>query len=311
MAFNSYTIKNASKILSVLFVVAIAGLYTNIPAYADDAPALPLPTITLLGPDPINLTVGDTFVDPGFTATDGTDGSDIVTFSRIVKEPGDVQVSSVDTSAPGWYIVGYIATNPAGSESVPRDVMISPRSTPLYPPTITLIGPDPLDLTVGETFTDPGVTVTDGTDGSDIVKSSRIVKEPGDVQVDSIDTSAPGSYVVGYIATNSAGGAAVPRDVIVNAPVVAPVIPVPPTITLIGDNPLTLTVGNVYDPGFTATNTDGSPIATTTTIYPVDSCNGATSATVPSMDENATGTYIITYMATSVGRDRACRDASP
>ena len=82
------------------------------------------------------------------------------------------------------------------------------------PPVIALLGDNPLELTVGDTFTDPGATATDDVDGD--ITASIIVGG------DAVDTNVEGSYVLTYNVADAAGNAAteVTRTVNVNeAPV--------------------------------------------------------------------------------------------
>jgi hypothetical protein len=86
------------------------------------------------------------------------------------------------------------------------------------PPVITLLGDNPMNLTVGDTFTDPGATAVDNVDG-DLTES--IV-----VGGDTVDTSTAGTYVITYNVSDAAGNAAeeVTRTVNVEEPVVNPTI---------------------------------------------------------------------------------------
>ena len=86
------------------------------------------------------------------------------------------------------------------------------------PPVITLLGDNPMNLTVGDTFTDPGTTAVDNVDG-DLTES--IV-----VGGDTVDTSTAGTYVITYNVSDAAGNAAeeVTRTVNVEEPVVNPTI---------------------------------------------------------------------------------------
>ncbi len=76
------------------------------------------PTITLLGQNPVNLIVGDTYTDAGATAEDTIDGN--VTASIIV-------TSTVDTTTAGIYNVSYDVKDAAGNKSqqVKRTVNVS------------------------------------------------------------------------------------------------------------------------------------------------------------------------------------------
>ena len=87
------------------------------------------------------------------------------------------------------------------------------------PPVITLLGSDPLELTVGAVYANPGATANDDVNG-DI--SGQIV-----VGGDTVDTSAPGSFTVTYNVSDAAGNPAaqVTRTVNVSAaPDSSPVI---------------------------------------------------------------------------------------
>ncbi|GIR81610.1 MAG: hypothetical protein CM15mP83_3360 [Flavobacteriaceae bacterium] len=64
------------------------------------------PVITLQGADEILLEVGDSFTEPGYTATDNYDG--IITNNVIV-------ANSVDTTTPGQYIITYNLVDSQGN----------------------------------------------------------------------------------------------------------------------------------------------------------------------------------------------------
>ena len=144
------------------------------------------PTIALIGDDPLILAFGVTFTDPGAEANDPEDGditSDIVT-------GGD----TVDTKTAGSYTITYNVEDFEGlpADEVTRVVTVSENQKP----TIILLGDDPIELTVGDTFADPGAEANDPEDGditSDIVTG-------GDV-----DTSTVGTYTVTYNVTDSKG----------------------------------------------------------------------------------------------------------
>jgi len=76
------------------------------------------PTITLLGDNPLLLNVGDTYTDPGATAVDNNDGSDIT--ANIV-----VSGNTVDTSTAGDYYVIYRVTASGRSTTRSRKVTVS------------------------------------------------------------------------------------------------------------------------------------------------------------------------------------------
>ena len=140
-------------------------------------------------------------------------------------------------------------------------------------PVIDLKGDNPLNLTVGDVFTDPKATATDAEDGD--ITSSIVVG--GDV----VDANAAGSYTITYNVTDFDGAAAdeVTRDVVVEelSPNQKPVI------SLIGSSTITLTVGGSFtDPGATASDLEDGDI--TNDIVAAGSVN-----------TNAVGSYTITY----------------
>ncbi len=200
------------------------------------------PVITLLGDNPLALTVGDNYVDPGATATDDVDGD--LTGQIVVG--GD----QVDTSRAGLYTVTYDVQDAAGNSATQqqRTVQVT-NAQDTTPPVLTVNGDNPLTLTVGDSYTDPGATATDDVDG-DI--SAQIV-----VGGDQVDTSAAGTYTVTYDVQDAAGNLATQqqrRVQVTDAPDTTP-----PSITVNGDNPLIIAAGTAFvDPGATAIdNVDG------------------------------------------------------
>jgi subtilisin family serine protease len=79
-------------------------------------------------------------------------------------------------------------------------------------PVITLLGANPLALTVGDVFTDPGAEVTDDTDATTTITG-----------VGTVDTATAGTYVRSYTASDAAGNfaATTTRSVVVSAPAVS------------------------------------------------------------------------------------------
>ena len=67
------------------------------------------------------------------------------------------------------------------------------------PPVITLVGDDPVNITVGSTYTDAGATATDDVDG-DITANI--------VTVNNVDATTIGQYTVTYNVSDAAGNAA-------------------------------------------------------------------------------------------------------
>lgn len=161
------------------------------------------PIITLTGSSTVDLIVGDTYADLGATATDDTDGD--ITAQITVNNP-------VDTTTVGSYTVRYNVADVAGNQAteVTRTVNVVAAPADTTPPTITLLGGANFELYVGDTFTDPGATATDDTDGD--ISSSVVVSG-------SVDTATVGVYTLTYNVADAAGNHAteVIRTVTVNS----------------------------------------------------------------------------------------------
>lgn len=233
------------------------------------------PAITLLGPDPLLLSVGDTLVDPGATATDNVDGdlTDQITVEH-----------NVDTETPGTYAITYRVTDSEGNTAVKTRVVRvqSTVSSDTIAPEITLRGANPLTLLLNHSFVDPGATAYDETDG-DLTSRIRVTHN--------IDTAAEGDYTVTYtVADNSSNVASATRTVTVAA---APPDTVAPTITLLGDNPMRVALGEAFvDPGATAKDDQDGDI--TANIQATDD-----------VDTQTEGTYTVTYTVSDAAGNTA------
>jgi hypothetical protein len=121
---------------------------------------------------------------------------------------------------------------------------IEPIRVDTTPPLITLLGPNPVVLNVGQAYTDPGATASDNLDGD--ITSSIVVDSSA------VNTAVPGNYPVTYNVSDVAGNAAaqVTRTVHVNTP---PTIDVeqPAGVSLIDG-------GSTVDFGSVARNADNS-----------------------------------------------------
>jgi len=232
-------------------------------APADTTP----PMITLQGSNPVNLFIGDTYNDPGYSATDNIDG--IITGSVLLNS------SAINTNAVGSYSVTYNVSDNAGNAAimVTRTVNVStaPDTTP---PTISLLGNNPFESTIGIIYNDPGVSATDNVDGN---ISANVVLDSSAVNINAI-----GSYSVTYNVSDQAGNpaATVTRSVnIIAAPDVTP-----PIIAIEGDNPYEVIINTTYtDPGVSA----------------IDNLDGAISENVSinssAVNMSSLGSYTVTY----------------
>ena len=213
------------------------------------------------------INLGSNFNDPGATAIDEVDGS--VPVTRL----GTLNVGSV-----GVYTLTYTASDSSGNKATPVTRTVLVRDN--IPPVITMEGSSPLFLTIGDTYTEPGVTAADNVDTSVSV-----------VTLGTVDTTVAGPNILTYTAKDLAGNNATPviRIVIVQEPMDS----VPPVITLDGANPFNLSVGESFaavDPGATASDdVDGA-------LTP--NASGAVNGLVP-------GIYPITYTVSDTAGNAA------
>lgn len=125
----------------------------------------------------------------------------------ITLNAGDYLVSEASStgyfSATSTDCVGTIEIGEAKTCTITNsDTAFSPNQ----PPIITLLGNNPMTLTVGDAFTDPGATSTDPEDGALAVTATGTV-----------DTANAGTYEIEYSATDSGGlTATATRTVVVN-----------------------------------------------------------------------------------------------
>ncbi|BDX07193.1 glycosyl hydrolase [Planctobacterium marinum] len=115
-----------------------------------------------------------------------------------------------------------------GSGSSDTAPPTSPPVQDTTAPVITLNGDSSINHEQGTSYSDPGATATDDTDGSVSVSVSGSVGE------------AAGSYTLTYSATDAAGNTATARRTVVVADTTSPVI------TLLGDPVVVLQVGDSY-----------------------------------------------------------------
>ncbi|GAA0719757.1 hypothetical protein GCM10009430_19170 [Aquimarina litoralis] len=224
------------------------------------------PVITITGDNPLIVLQGNPFNDPGATATDNVDG-DITSQIQVT--------GSVDTNTVGTYELTYTVSDTAGNQvSASRTVNVINDN----PPVITLVGDNPLEVSFGATFTDPGATASDDLDG-DLTDQIQVSG--------AVDVTILGSYTLVYSVTDSSGNnVEVTRTVNV-------IDNTSPVITLEGANPFILNIGNTFtDPGANASdNVDGNITADITVSG--------------SVDVNTPGDYILTYSVTDSSNNTA------
>ncbi|MEL0009853.1 MAG: DUF5011 domain-containing protein, partial [Flammeovirgaceae bacterium] len=133
------------------------------------------------------------------------------------------------------------------------------------PPVITINGDNPATVELGGTYTDAGATASDDSGSASLVTSGTV------------DTNTVGAYQISYVATDAAGNISQAFRTVNVVDTTAPVV------TVTGDNPVTVELGDTYtDAGATATDLSGD-------------VNVVTTGTV---DTDTVGTYTLTYTST-------------
>jgi len=157
------------------------------------------PIIILKGPKELKLKKGGLYTEYGAILINPV----TVTITDI---PSASITGTVDTSVEGTYKRYYVAT---GATQETRVIIVEDSKTieDNIKPVITLIGANPLNITLGSYFVDPGASATDNEDG-DI--TSRITKSG------TVNTSVKGTYYINYDVIDVSGNKAITKTRIVN-----------------------------------------------------------------------------------------------
>jgi len=215
--------------------------------------------LSLTGEPKITLEAGQDYIEEGATA---------IVDNENVSDSININNSGVNTSIPGIYYVTYNITNNYGDTTIIREVEVVDTK----PPEIVLVGNNPLDIIIGDTYTELGAYVLDNVDGniSDKVQISGTV-----------DTSVLGTYVLTYIVNDSSGNTStLTRTVnVIDAE--------NPIIILMGYSTEYVEAKTIYnEPGFTA----------------IDKLDGDISSNIlvtGAVDTNIIDTYVLTYTITN------------
>jgi subtilisin len=275
-------------------VVDASNATLGIPTYPPIPPDTTPPVITLNGSNPVNITVGSTYTDAGAVAVDTVDGSVTV-----------VVTGAVNTTVVGTYIITYTATDKAGNEATATRTVNVISITDTTPPVITLNGSNPVNITVGSTYTDAGAVAIDAVDGSVAV-----------VMKGSVNTKKAGTYIITYTATDKAGNVAIMTRT-VNV--------VKPVLTTITVSPSSVTVPRKSSQIFTAIAKDqldnpmkgiviswSSSVASIGTVNPVTTITGINGQVVTKFTASAgkTGQTIVTARSGTISDDRTVYEAT-
>jgi hypothetical protein len=133
------------------------GSQITVTAAADLIP----PVITLMGDNPLDLTVGDTYTDPGATAFDDVDGD----LTEDIILGGDV----VNTTVPGTYLVTYNVMDAANNSAVEVTRTVNVNLLDL-PCAYVAIDPGGNSLLTGSTFSN-GLIITNNSQGNSQITS--------------------------------------------------------------------------------------------------------------------------------------------
>ena len=225
------------------------------------------PVITLLGDNPMALELGSSYAEPGATALDDRDGD----LSANITVTG-----TVNANTPGSYTLSYDVSDTTGnSTTVTRTINVSDTTIPI----ITLTGSNAITLEKGDSFTDPGATANDNTDG-DI--TANIVK------TGSVTTATTGTYILTYDVSDSAGNAATTKTRSIQV-----TDNTAPVITLIGSSPINHELNTPYiDAGATASDTPSQDITSSIIV-------------TGSVNTSLAGTYNLTYNVTDADGNAA------
>lgn len=240
------------------------------------------PTITVLGANPAYLEFGRTYVDAGATAFDLRDGALPVT----------VDVSQVNVTALGMYLVTYRAVDAAGNPATATRTVIVRDTTPpvltLSPTFVVLTNRDPATCSYLATLASLGLSLQ-AVDVCDPAPAFVFEIETGGVLTPVTFPYAfpQGASTLLVSARDASGNRSLRQSVGITVR-----DGVPPVVTLLGNATVSLALGAVFDdPGVDATDRCSGPVTVVRTI----SVGGVAK---PSLETCAPGSYLLTYTAT-------------
>ncbi len=155
---------------------------------------------------------------------------------------GGTAIAPANPTREGYTFTGWDKDFSNVTEDMTVTAIYSKNEIPNTPPIITLLGDNPTNITVGETFNEPGATAIDLEDG-DLTDSI--------ITTGTVDTATVGTYTITYTVTDS-GGLTDTKTRTVNVSAV-------PVLGLnIAPNPITLIIGDTQQVKGILKRTDNS-----------------------------------------------------
>jgi hypothetical protein len=121
--------------------------------------------------------------------------------------------STLDVNQVGTYAVSYDAVDQSGGHAAP--VVRTVRVADTTPPVVTVLGPNPAVVECAAGFIDAGATASDSCAGAVAVTATG-----------AIDVNMPGSYGIGYAATDPSGNTGMATRLVTVDDTTAPTIDV-------------------------------------------------------------------------------------
>ncbi|KYH34289.1 pesticidal crystal protein cry22Aa [Clostridium tepidiprofundi DSM 19306] len=263
------------------------------------------PVITLKGSKVIEVIAGNYFEDPGVIAVDNIDRDISKRVNVTVTDRAGNEFTKVDTRKPFTFIIHYNVSDAAGNKAdeVTRTVIVKKKVIlDTKKPVITLIGAKTIKLTVGQTFEEPGVTAVDNIDGDISANVKVTVTDVSGNKVANVDTSKPGTFIIHYNVSDTAGNKAneVTRMVVVREREVPDTEK--PVIVLRGEKIVELTVGQTFeDSGATAVDNIDGDISDNIKVTVTDVSGNE----VANVDTSKTGAFTIHYNVSDAAGNKA------
>ena len=242
--------------------------------------------------------VTGSFDDPGFSASDGN-----VDLTSSVVITNNVDVNTVSDGPNHWHYTYEVTDSSGNSVQKHRRVQV----TDSVAPTITLLGSSPVNVTIGGTYAEPGVTVSEGGQTANVTTTSTLFSGPDTVNFiveindangnsATIETGTETTYTVTYTATDHSGNSTFVNRTVQVADYTAPLV------TLLSENSNTYEVAQgdstYVEHGARATDA-GQQVD-----FNSNTTSGGMNLTITGpVDTTTKGTYTVTYTATDANNN--------